>query len=111
MGVLIKLALFPFHVWLPNAYAYAPSMVSAFLAATATKVGAYMLLRFVFTVFGVHFAFETLPLTEVLLALSLVAVLAGSLVAVFQTDPQAPFWRSPAWARSAISASASALPR
>ena len=60
--------------------------MSAFLAATATKVGAYMLLRFVFTVFGVHFAFETLPLTEVLLALSLVAVLAGSLVAVFQTD-------------------------
>ena len=86
VGVLIKLALFPFHVWLPNAYAYAPSVVSAFLAATATKVGAYMLLRFVFTVFGVHFAFETLPLTEVLLALSLVAVLAGSLVAVFQTD-------------------------
>ena len=48
VGVLIKLALFPFHVWLPNAYAYAPSVVSAFLAATATKVGAYMLLRFVF---------------------------------------------------------------
>ena len=86
VGVLIKLALFPFHVWLPNAYAYAPSMVSAFLAATATKVGAYMLLRFVFTVFGVHFAFETLPLTEILLALSLIAVLAGSLAAVFQSD-------------------------
>ena len=86
VGVLIKLALFPFHVWLPNAYTYAPSMVSAFLAATATKVGAYMLLRFVFTVFGVHFAFDTLPLTEILLALSLIAVLAGSLVAVFQSD-------------------------
>ena len=45
-----------------------------------------MLLRFVFTVFGIHFAFETLPLTEILLALSLIAVLAGSLVAVFQSD-------------------------
>ena len=86
VGVLIKLALFPFHVWLPNAYAYAPSLISAFLAATATKVGAYMLLRFVFTVFGAHFAFGTLPLTEVLLALSLIAVLAGSLAALFQTD-------------------------
>ncbi len=86
VGVLIKLALFPFHVWLPNAYAYAPSMVSAFLAATATKVGAYLLLRFVFTVFGAPFAFGTLPLKEILLSLSLVAVLAGSLAAVFQTD-------------------------
>lgn len=86
VGVLIKLALFPFHVWLPNAYAYAPSMVSAFLAATATKVGAYMLLRFVFTVFGAPFAFGSLPLKEILLSLSLIAVLASSLVAVFQTD-------------------------
>ncbi len=86
VGVLIKLALFPFHLWLPNAYAYAPSFVSAFLAATATKVGAYMLLRFVFTVFGTQFAFTALPLAEILLALSLIAVLVGSLVAVFQTD-------------------------
>jgi multicomponent Na+:H+ antiporter subunit D len=86
VGVLIKLALFPFHVWLPNAYAYAPSFVTAFLAATATKVGAYVLLRFIFTVFGAQFAFGSLPLTEILLALSLVAVLVGSLVAVFQTD-------------------------
>ena len=86
VGVLIKLALFPFHVWLPNAYAYAPSMVSAFLAATATKVGTYMLLRFVFTVFGAPFAFGSLPLKEMLLSLSLLAVLAGSLAALFQTD-------------------------
>ena len=86
VGVLIKLALFPLHLWLPNAYACAPSFVSAFLAATATKVGAYMLLRFVFTVFGAPFAFTASPLAELLLALSLLAVLVGSLVAVFQTD-------------------------
>ena len=86
VGLLIKLALFPLHLWLPNAYAYAPSMVSAFLAATATKVGAYVLLRFVFTLFGWEFSFEQVPLGEILLPLALIAIFAGSLVAVFQTD-------------------------
>ena len=33
VGVSLKLALFPLHLWLPNAYAYAPSVVTAFLAA------------------------------------------------------------------------------
>ena len=37
-GICIKLAVFPLHQWLPNAYTYAPARVSAFLAATATKV-------------------------------------------------------------------------
>ena len=37
VGASIKLALFPLHIWLPNAYTYAPSVVSAFLAATATN--------------------------------------------------------------------------
>jgi multicomponent Na+:H+ antiporter subunit D len=86
VGILIKLALFPLHLWLPNAYCYAPSVISAFLAATATKVAAYLLLRFVFTVFGADFAFELMPLGEILMALSLIAILAGSLVALFQHD-------------------------
>ncbi|MEC7302762.1 MAG: proton-conducting transporter membrane subunit, partial [Pseudomonadota bacterium] len=45
VGIGIKLALFPLHIWLPNAYAYAPSVSSAFLAATATKVSIYVLIR------------------------------------------------------------------
>ncbi|MBT3605594.1 MAG: monovalent cation/H+ antiporter subunit D family protein, partial [Candidatus Latescibacteria bacterium] len=60
VGMLIKLALFPLHVWLPNAYCYAPSVVTAFLAATATKVSIYIFLRFTFTVWGADFVFEKL---------------------------------------------------
>ncbi|MBT3928913.1 MAG: monovalent cation/H+ antiporter subunit D family protein [Rhodospirillaceae bacterium] len=86
IGVLIKLALFPLHIWLPNAYTYAPTAVSAFLAASATKVGAYVLLRFVFTLFGQEFSFERMPLMEILMPLSLVAILVGSGVAIFQTN-------------------------
>ena len=86
IGTSLKLALFPLHLWMPNAYAYAPSVISAFLAATATKVGVYVLARFVFTVFGARFAFETMALGEVLMVLSLLAIIVGSLVAIFQTN-------------------------
>ena len=85
-GVGLKLALFPLHFWLPNAYAYAPSAITAFLAASATKVSVYVLLRFYFLVFGVQLAFARLPMAEVLTALSLLAVVSASLVAVFQRD-------------------------
>ena len=53
VGISLKLALFPLHFWLPNAYAYAPSAVTGFMAATATKVSVYVLLRVFFTIFGV----------------------------------------------------------
>jgi multicomponent Na+:H+ antiporter subunit D len=86
VGICLKLALFPLHLWLPNAYTFAPSSVSAFLAATATKVSAYMLLRFLFTVFGVTFAFDGMRLDVALLALAVLAMFVGSVVAVFQRD-------------------------
>lgn len=86
VGISLKLALFPLHLWLPNAYAYAPSMVTAFLAATATKVAVYLLLRFYFTVFGAEFVFGHVPVAEIILVLSVAAMFAMSTVAIFQDD-------------------------
>jgi multicomponent Na+:H+ antiporter subunit D len=86
VGIGLKLALFPLHQWLPNAYAYAPSMAAAFIAATATKVSAYVLLRFYFTVFDPVPLFERLPTREVFLALSIAAMVTASLVALFERD-------------------------
>jgi multicomponent Na+:H+ antiporter subunit D len=86
VGVSIKLALFPLHIWLPNAYTFAPSVVSAFFAATATKVGIYVLLRFFFTVFGIRFSFEAMHVGEILMLLAVAAILVASLVAVFQDN-------------------------
>jgi multicomponent Na+:H+ antiporter subunit D len=86
VGITIKLALFPLHLWLPNAYAYAPSAVTAFLAATATKVAVYLLLRFFFTIFGAAFSFDVLELDRILMPLAVMAILAMSLVAVYQQD-------------------------
>ncbi|OFZ91249.1 MAG: cation:proton antiporter [Betaproteobacteria bacterium RBG_16_66_20] len=86
VGVSLKLALFPLHFWLPNAYAHAPSAVTAFLAATATKVAVYVLLRFYFGIFGLRLVTESLPMPEILLALSIVAIVSASLVALWQAD-------------------------
>jgi multicomponent Na+:H+ antiporter subunit D len=86
VGITLKLALFPLHLWLPNAYTYAPSSVTAFMASTATKVSVYLLLRFFFTVFGFQFSFERMQLDMVLMPLSLVAILAMSMVAIYQDN-------------------------
>ncbi len=86
VGITMKLALFPLHVWLPNAYAYAPSTVTAFLAATATKVSIYIILRIVFTIFGGATVMVEHMLAPVLMVLAIMAMFAGSLVAVWQTN-------------------------
>jgi multicomponent Na+:H+ antiporter subunit D len=85
-GAGIKLAMVPLHWWLPNAYTYAPSVVSAFLAATATKVAVYVLMRFMFTVFGVEFSFQSPFFHGALIVLACVAILAGSVVALMQNN-------------------------
>ncbi|MBA3032144.1 MAG: monovalent cation/H+ antiporter subunit D family protein [Gammaproteobacteria bacterium] len=86
VGISLKLALFPLHQWLPNAYTYAPSVVTAFLAATATKVSVYVLIRFYFSVFGESLVFHKLPLPEIMLWLSLLAMFAANFVAIFQNN-------------------------
>lgn len=84
VGICLKLALFPLHHWLPNAYAHAPSMVSIFLAATATKVALYLLYRVFYTIFGFEFSFNILNLGYILLPLSIIAIIMSSFTAIFQ---------------------------
>lgn len=86
VGIGLKVAMFPLHLWLPNAYTYAPSAVTAFLAATSTKVAIYVLIRFLFSVFSFDFAFISAAFAWVLLPLGLIGMFAASLVAVFQSD-------------------------
>lgn len=86
VGISLKLALFPLHAWLPNAYAFAPSWATAFMSATATKVAIYLLIRFFFSIFAVAFAFKTLPIAEIILILSVAAMFVASLIAVFETN-------------------------
>ena len=86
VGVGLKLALFPLHAWLPNAYAYAPSFATAFLAASATKVAVYLLIRLYYSVFGQAVDFAALPISEAIIVLSVAAMFVASAVAIFETN-------------------------
>ena len=95
LGIAIKMALFPLHAWLPGAYAHAPSVVSAFLAGSATKVAVYALVRVVFGVFGADYAFERLAVDWILIPCAALGVIAGALVALYQQDLRRTFaWSS-----------------
>ncbi|MCP5074430.1 MAG: monovalent cation/H+ antiporter subunit D family protein [Rhodobacteraceae bacterium] len=86
VGIGLKVAMFPLHLWLPNAYVYAPSAVTAFLAATATKAAVYVLLRFMFSVFQPDFVFGSLAITWIIGPLAVLAMFVASFVAVFQNN-------------------------
>jgi multicomponent Na+:H+ antiporter subunit D len=86
LGMGIKMALFPLHGWLPDAYTYAPSTSSAIIAPTGTKVGAYALLRVLFFVFGVSFVTKTIPMATVLTWLAAVGIIYGSIMAIAQKE-------------------------
>ncbi len=86
VGLSLKMALFPLHMWLPNAYTYAPSAVSALLSATATKVGVYMAFRFIYTIIGPVFSFETVSSSELLLLCATLGILVCSYNAMTQDN-------------------------
>ncbi len=86
VGAGLKLALWPMHTWLPNAYTYAPSVASAFISATGTKVMVYVMLRFVFGIYGTEFAFTELSLGLPFAVLGLGGIYAASTAAIFQTN-------------------------
>jgi multicomponent Na+:H+ antiporter subunit D len=86
VGISTKLAVFPLHHWLPNAYSFAPPLVSAFLASTATKVAYYLLIRFTFGLFGAALVFDEVGIDLLLMPLSIIAMFVGSIAAIYQTD-------------------------
>ncbi len=86
VGIWIKMAFFPLHTWLPNAYAYAPSAVSSLIAPLMTKVMVYVMIRLMISVFCHDFTFETLGIGDALVWLSTFAILMGAFLALTQKN-------------------------
>jgi multicomponent Na+:H+ antiporter subunit D len=85
-GLGLKAALFPLHVWLPDAHSHAPPVVAALLAAVQVKVAAYALVRILFGVFAPA---GVIALPHVLTGLawfSAAGIVAGSVLAIRQKD-------------------------
>ncbi|HYB94050.1 MAG TPA: NADH-quinone oxidoreductase subunit M [Vicinamibacterales bacterium] len=82
LAFIIKVPLFPFHTWLPDAHVQAPTPGSVILAGVMLKMGGYGLIRLAFPLFpeaALYFA----PL---LATLSVIAIVYGALVAMVQPD-------------------------
>jgi len=86
VGLALKAAVFPLHAWLPNAYTYAPHAVTVFLAACATKVALYVLLRLDFVLFQPNLDGHEIKFTYFLMPLAVLAILVASTVAVFEKN-------------------------
>ena len=86
VGLGLKAAVFPLHVWLPNAYNFAPHAATVFLAACATKVSLYILLSFDFVVFQQNLIGHEMQFAAFLMPLAVLGILAASAVALFEPN-------------------------
>ncbi len=81
-GFAVKVPMFPFHTWLPAAYAEAPSPVTMLLTGAMSKMGVYGLLRIALPLFGHQIAQMRTPL----LVLAVATVVMGAWAAAAQKD-------------------------
>ena len=86
IGFAIKIALFPFHAWQPNAYTFAPSAVSVIISTAAAKTFIYALIRIVFSVFTFDFIKSILPVFEIICWMAVIAMVTGSIYAIKQNN-------------------------
>ncbi len=82
LAFAIKVPLFPFHTWLPDAHVEAPTAGSVILAGVLLKMGTYGLIRFAFPLFP-EVAHDLAPY---LAGLAVVGIIYGALVAMVQPD-------------------------
>ncbi len=85
VGLAVKAALYPLHVWLPDAHGSAPTASSAVLSGLVVKVYIIMFVKFIFRIFPIAFI-ETVPIQASLLSMSTLGILVGSVLAIRQTD-------------------------
>lgn len=85
VGFGVKAALFPLHIWLPDAHAEAPTPASAILSGLAVKGYIILFLKFLFNVFG-NTLLENFAFNKILELAGTVAIIAGSVSAIMQDD-------------------------
>lgn len=82
IGFAVKIPMIPFHIWLPEAHAEAPTAGSVILAGVLLKLGGYGFLRFTIPMFPI----ATIYYTPLVFLLSLIAIIYASLTTLRQID-------------------------
>jgi multicomponent Na+:H+ antiporter subunit D len=86
VGVWLKMAFFPLHAWLPNAYTYANSAASGLIAPLMTKVMVYVMIRLMLTIFTPKFVFDTLAVHDTVVWLAVIAIVMGAVLALAERN-------------------------
>lgn len=84
IGIAIKSALFPLHLWLTKAYGNSNSIVASFLSGTSTKVGIYILIKFIYFIIGADLIFQNPAIRGSFITLAICAILFGAIYALIQ---------------------------
>lgn len=82
IGFAIKVPVFPFHTWLPDAHVQAPTPISMILAGVLLKMGGYGIIRIAFPICPVG----ALYASHVLVVLAVISIIYGAFAAMAQTD-------------------------
>jgi NADH-quinone oxidoreductase subunit M len=92
LAFAIKVPLFPFHTWLPDAHTEAPTAGSIILAGVLLKMGTYGFIRVALPIFpdaafaDLHIGPMSFALRDLIMALAVIGIIYGALVAAVQTD-------------------------
>ncbi len=86
IGLGIKMALVPFHSWLPEAYAYAPDSISPILASLVTKVALLAWVRITYWVFNASIIINDIPILLLVEVVGALAAVIGASLALAQRD-------------------------
>ena len=86
IGLGIKMALVPFHSWMPEAYAYAPDSVSPIMASLLTKIVLLAWVRIIYWVLNASIAIFDIPILQLVAVLGALAAVIGASLALAQRD-------------------------
>lgn len=84
-GLGVKSAMFPMHVWLPDAHSNAPSTSSAILSSLVLKAYVILYIKILYRVFGYNIV-KSYPILDMVLILGSLGMIMGSVLAILQKD-------------------------
>ncbi|MGP0630109.1 complex I subunit 5 family protein [Nitrospina sp. 32_T5] len=86
IGLGIKMAMVPFHSWMPEAYTYAPESITPILAPLVTKVALLVWIRIIYWVLNASIVVNTIPILMLVAVVGALAAVIGASLALAQRD-------------------------
>lgn len=85
-GLLLKIAIFPLHSWLPRIYTFSPSVATVFFSSISSKVSIYIFLKIIVKTLGSTVGETVYTILNILISLSIINILIGSIKAIKNKD-------------------------